>query len=155
MSESRKILFKTLQDDSEVLLILDPIVTMLSSESKLWLCIREVNALTFNGKSVPYLNLKLLSEEAVTVSYQIVRLWPAAVDEDPERVHDWCTYHMAKENSFTVAGGLIQPINPTLWNIETGWYIPIPEYCSRSISSKYLPATYSFKSQECSQDCTN
>ena len=96
---------------------------MLSSESKLWLCIREVNALTFNGKSVPYLNLKLLSEEAVTVSYQIVRLWPAAVDEDPEHVHDWSTYHMAKENSFTVAGGLIQPINPTLWNIETGWYL--------------------------------
>jgi len=32
------------KDDSEVLLISDPIATILSSKNKLWLCIREVNA---------------------------------------------------------------------------------------------------------------
>jgi hypothetical protein len=91
-----------LKDDSEVLLVSDPIATILSSENKLWLCIGEVNALRFDGQSVPYLNLDMLSEETVTVSYQIVGLRPATVDEDPERVHDWRTYRMAEENSFTV-----------------------------------------------------
>ncbi len=65
----------------------------------------------------------MLSEEAVTVSYQIVGLRPATVDEDPERVHDWRTYHMDEENSFTVPGGLIQPINPTPSNVEPGWFL--------------------------------
>ena len=92
------------KDDSEVLLVSDPIATILSSKNKLWLCIREVNALKFNGQSVPYLNLDMLSEETVTVSYQVVGLRPATVDEDPERVHDWRTHHMANEHSFTVPG---------------------------------------------------
>jgi hypothetical protein len=111
------------KDDSEVLLISDPIATILSSENKLWLCIGEVNALKFDGQPVPYLNLNMLSEEAVTVSYQVVGLRPATVDEDPERVHDWRTHHMADEHSFTVPGRLVQPINPTTSNIETGWYL--------------------------------
>jgi hypothetical protein len=110
------------KDDSEVLLISDPIATILSSENKLWLCIGEVNALKFDGQPVPYLNLNMLSEETVTVSYQVVGLRPATVDEDPERVHDWRTHHMADEHSFTVPGRLVQPINPTTSNIETGWY---------------------------------
>lgn len=62
------------KDNSEVLLVSDPIATILSSKNKLWLCIRKVNALKFDGKSVPYLNLEMLSEEVVTVSYQIVGL---------------------------------------------------------------------------------
>jgi hypothetical protein len=111
------------EDDSQVLLVSDPITTILSSENKLWLCIGEVNALKFDGQSVPYLNLNTLSEETVTVSYQIVGLRPATVNEDPESVHDWRTYHMADENSFTVPGRLIQPINPTTSNVETGWYL--------------------------------
>jgi hypothetical protein len=111
------------KDDSEVLLVLDPIATILSSENKLWLCIGEVNALKFDGQPVPYLNLDTLSEETVTVSYQVVGLRPATVDEDPERVHDWRTHHMADEHSFTVPGRLIQPINPTTSNVGTGWYL--------------------------------
>ena len=62
------------KDVSKVLLISDPITMILSSENKLWLCIGEVNALKFDGQSVPYLNLNTLSEETVTVSYQVVRL---------------------------------------------------------------------------------
>jgi hypothetical protein len=50
------------KDDSEVLLVSDPIASILSSENKLWLCIGEVNALKFDGQSVPYLNLDTLSE---------------------------------------------------------------------------------------------
>jgi hypothetical protein len=46
----------------------------MASKKKLWLCIGEVNALKFDGHSVPYLNLEMLSEEAVMVSYQIVGL---------------------------------------------------------------------------------
>ena len=111
------------KDDSEVLLVSDPVATILSSENKLWLCIGEVNALKFDGESVPYLNIDMLPEDTVTVSYQIVGLRPATIDEDPECVHDWRTYHMAQENSFVVPGRLIQPINPTASNVETGWYL--------------------------------
>lgn len=111
------------KDDSEVLLVSDPIATILSSEKKLWLCIGEVNSIKFDGQSVPYLNLDTLSEETVTVSYQIVGLRPATINDDPEHVHDWRTHHMANEHSFTVSGQLIQPINPTTSTVETGWYL--------------------------------
>ena len=107
----------------EVLLVSDPVVTLVTSENKLWLCIGKVNSLKFDGQPVPYINLDMLSEEAVTVSYQVLGLRPATVDEDPENIHDWRTYHMPDEKSFSVPGRLIQPVNPTPSSIEMGWYL--------------------------------
>lgn len=81
-------------DDSEVLLISDCIATLISSEGKIWLCIGEVHSLKIDGHSVPYINFDMLSEDVVTVSYQVLGLQPATVDDDPGCGHDWRTYRM-------------------------------------------------------------
>ena len=60
--------------DSQVLLLSDCVATLISSEEKIWLCIREINGLKFDGQSVPYLNLDMLSEKTVTISYQVLGL---------------------------------------------------------------------------------
>ena len=61
-------------DDSNILLISDCIASILSCDKKIWLCTGEVNGLNFDGKSVPYINLDMLSKEAVPISYQVLGL---------------------------------------------------------------------------------
>jgi hypothetical protein len=111
-------------DNSNILLISDCIASILSCKKKIWLCIGEVNGLKFDGKSVPYLNLDMLSEEAVTISYQVLGLRPTTLDDDPDGIHDWRTYQM-DEKSFTVPGQLIQPINPkiSMTHPTIPWYL--------------------------------
>jgi hypothetical protein len=112
------------EEDSQVLLISDCIATLVSSGEKIWLCIGEINGLKFDGQSVTYLNLDMLSEGTVTVSYQVLGLRPATVDDDPDNRHDWRTYRM-NERSFTVPGTLVQPVNPSVSTTHTGlpWYL--------------------------------
>lgn len=105
--------YQTLLEESEVLLITDPVATLVHSENQLWLCIGEVNSLKIDGKVVGYIGLDMLSEETVVVSYQILGLRPAMSDNDPELKHDWRTYSM-EERSFSAPGKLIQSINLAL-----------------------------------------
>ncbi|KAF4612577.1 hypothetical protein D9613_012728 [Agrocybe pediades] len=100
--------------ESDALVISDPIASLISCEDKVWLCIGEVNGLKLDGQSVPYLDLDMLNEDTVAVSYQVVGLRPATSSDDPDNIHDWRTYRMLTEHSFTVPGYLVQPINPTL-----------------------------------------
>ena len=100
-------------ESGEVLLITDPIATLVYSENQFWLCIGEVNGLKIDGKAVGYVSLNMLLEDTVTVSYQMLGLRPARSDDDPELKHDWRTYSM-QEQSFSVPGKLIQTINPEL-----------------------------------------
>lgn len=111
-------------DDSDVLLISDCVASLLSCDKKIWLCIGEVNGLKLDGQSVPYINLDILSEDTVSVSYQALGLRPTTLDDDPDGVYDWRTYRM-EERSFTVPGRLIQPINPKISHTHTTipWYL--------------------------------
>ncbi|KAF8967518.1 hypothetical protein BDZ97DRAFT_1903384 [Flammula alnicola] len=111
-------------DEAQMLVISDPVTTVLSSESKLWLCIGEVNSLKIDGQSVDYVGFDMLAERTVSVSYQMLGLRPAITDDDPELKHDWRTYRMP-ERSFTVPGALIGPVNPTLSSSHTDvpWYL--------------------------------
>ena len=111
-------------DDSDILLISDCIASILSCDKKIWLCTGEVNGLKFDGKSVPYINLDILSEEAVTVSYQVLGLRPTTLNDDPDGIHDWRTYRM-DERLFTVPGRLVQPINPKISTTHATipWYL--------------------------------
>ncbi|KAF8176089.1 hypothetical protein BJ912DRAFT_1033585 [Pholiota molesta] len=110
----------------DAILLSDPIATLILSENKIWLCIAEVNGLRIDGEPVPYLSLDMLSEQTVTVSYQVLGLRPANSDDDPEGVHDWRTYRI-QEQSFTVPGHLVQPVNPLISNNHTlpqiPWYL--------------------------------
>jgi hypothetical protein len=111
-------------EESQILLVSDCVATLLLSEEKIWLCVGEVNGLKFDGQSVSYLNLDMLPEHTVTVSYQVLGLRPATVDDDPDGQHDWWT-HRIDEHSFTVSGSLVQPINPKVSTTHTNlpWYL--------------------------------
>jgi len=59
----------------------------------------------------------MISEETITISYQMLGLRPATLADDPEARHHWRTYTM-DEQSFTVPGCLIQSVNPTTSKIH-------------------------------------
>jgi hypothetical protein len=100
-------------DGGPVLLITDPVATVINSENQFWFCIGEVNGLKIDGKAVGYINLDMLLEDTVTVSYQMLGLRPATSDDDPELKHDWRTHSM-QERTFSVPGKLVQSIDPAL-----------------------------------------
>ncbi|KJA25396.1 hypothetical protein HYPSUDRAFT_53262 [Hypholoma sublateritium FD-334 SS-4] len=111
-------------DNTQMLMVSDPITTILSSESKLWLCIGEVNSLKIDGKSVDFVDFDMLAEGTVLVSYQMIGLRPAMANEDTSLKYDWEMYWMP-ERSFTVPGALIGPVNPALSTTHTDipWYM--------------------------------
>jgi hypothetical protein len=114
-------------DDTEKILISDPISTLIRVENEFWLCLGEVNGLQIDGRSVDKVSFEMLQEETVTVSYQMLGLQPATLADDPDGQHDWRTYMMA-ERSFTVPGRLIQSVNPT----TSKTHLSIPFYLLQS-----------------------
>ena len=114
-------------DDTEKILISDPISTLIRVENKFWLCLGEVNGLQIDGRPVDEVSFEMLPEETVTVSYQMLGLRPATLADDPNGQHDWRTYMMT-ERSFTVPGRLIQSVNPT----TSKTHLSIPFYLLQS-----------------------
>ncbi len=105
--------YQSPREDGEVLLITDPIATLVHSENQFWFCIGEVNGLKVDGRAVGFVSLDMLSEGTVVVSYQILGLRPATSNDDPALKHDWRTYSMHKK-SFSASGKLIQTLDPAL-----------------------------------------
>ena len=114
-------------DDTEKILISDPIATLIRVKNKFWLCLGEANGLQIDGHSVDEVSFEMLAEETVSVSYQMLGLQPATLADDPNRQHDWRMYMMA-EWSFTVSGHLIQSVNPP--TLKT--HLSIPFYLLQS-----------------------
>jgi len=100
-------------DETEVVVISDPIATLLYSDKCFWICIGEVNDIKIDGDSVAFVPVNMLDEDTVTISYQMLGLRPATSHDDPDQNHDWRTY-TTQEHSFMVSGRLIQVMNPTL-----------------------------------------
>jgi hypothetical protein len=102
-----------LSPDVPVLMISDPVATLLSCDNRAWLCIGEVNGLKVDGQYAEFIPHEILHEKTVAVSYQLLGLRPATLDDDPSSLSDWRSCRI-KENSFTVPGQHVQPINPTI-----------------------------------------
>ncbi|KAI0259272.1 hypothetical protein BC834DRAFT_926295 [Gloeopeniophorella convolvens] len=94
-------------------MIMDPIASLLRCESRLFLCIGEINMIRFNSRPLDEIPISMLHDNSVQISYQVLLILPASVEEDPSLKHDWSSSSLAPM-SFTVSGILIQPINPTL-----------------------------------------
>ena len=75
--------------DGPAVSVLQPIVTIVFCEEKLFLCIGEVNGLFLDRQSVDDIPISILSEKAAQVSYQGLRLVPASYDDDHKGKHDW------------------------------------------------------------------
>ncbi|PPQ83076.1 hypothetical protein CVT26_011922 [Gymnopilus dilepis] len=102
-----------LSGSGTVLMVSDPIASLLRCEGHIWLCIGLVNGITNDGKSVPFLDLDLLGESKISVSYQLLGLRPSTSDDDPSMAHDWRTYSTA-ERTIAAPGCIVQPINPEI-----------------------------------------
>jgi hypothetical protein len=102
-----------LSPDAPVLMISDPISTLLNCDNRAWLCIGEVNGLRVDGQYAECVPHEILQEKTVMVSYQLLGLRPATLDDDPSSLSDWRSCRI-EEHSFTVPGQLIQPINPAI-----------------------------------------
>ncbi|KAG5634895.1 hypothetical protein H0H81_000401 [Sphagnurus paluster] len=98
-------------EDSQKIIISDPIASLIRVENSFRLCIGEVNGLRVDGRLVDYISSDMLAEETVSVSYQMLGLRPATLADDPEGGNDWRMY-MMKEHSHTVPGRLVQSIDP-------------------------------------------
>jgi hypothetical protein len=106
-------------EETDVLFALDPISSLVQCKNKFWICIGEVTGIKVDGRSVPYVNSDMLGEDTVSLSYQLLGLRRATSDDDPEHQHDWRTYPV-DEQSFTVPGCLVQPINPSISKTHKG-----------------------------------
>jgi hypothetical protein len=78
----------------------------------------EVNGLKIDGDATDFVPHTMLSENTVSISYQVLGLRPASSDDDPSQKHDWRTCRLSQEQTFTVPGRIIQSINPKLADIN-------------------------------------
>lgn len=111
----------TSKDDT--LLVSDPITSLLSCDGRIWLCVGEVSGIFLEGRSVESVPHRLLQEKITTVSYQLLGLRPATINDDPSRQNDWRTYRMF-EQSFTVPGLLVQPVDPVISTTHAAGLVP-------------------------------
>lgn len=66
-----------------------PVATLLKCEGRLFVCVGETNDITFDSHHVDSLSMDLLSEPSAFVSFQILHLIPAMVDDSANLKHDW------------------------------------------------------------------
>ncbi|KAJ7725135.1 hypothetical protein DFH07DRAFT_946256 [Mycena maculata] len=98
----------------------NPVATMVNCEGNLFLAIAQVNGIVFGSQETESISLDLLPDRGTKVSFQILRLVAASVEDDPSTVHDW-RWSLAFESTFNgVPGALIHPLNPTVSNRNPG-----------------------------------
>ncbi|KAF8970227.1 hypothetical protein BDZ97DRAFT_1652701, partial [Flammula alnicola] len=96
-----------------LLVIQDPVATVVRCQDHLFLCIGEVNGIKINSDSaitaVPQADLYEL--EKITVSIQVLGLRPSTSDDDISLQNDWRSYRI-KELTLHVPGKYIQAMDP-------------------------------------------
>jgi hypothetical protein len=56
-------------NETEMLIISDPITILLYSENCFWICIGEVNKIKINGNFVDSIPIEMLNEDSIMISY--------------------------------------------------------------------------------------
>jgi hypothetical protein len=96
-----------------------PIATLVRCGSHLFLCIGEVNDITVDSRHTDLVGVEYLTEPSVYISYQMLILVPATIEDDPDLKNDW-RWTGNRGKPFRVSGCLVQPINPSLSTKEPG-----------------------------------
>lgn len=109
----KEVEIEELDAEGERLSVNDPVASLLDCEGKLWLSLSEVKSILIHSRPVDSVPASLLPEKAVSVSYQVMRLIRATVDDDPSKKNDWRS-SLFLSPTFKVPGSLIQPINPAI-----------------------------------------
>jgi hypothetical protein len=96
-----------------------PIALLVRCDGHVFLCIGEVNGITVDNQHTDHVGVEYLTEPTVFVSFQLLFIVPANVDDDPNLKHDW-RWSGARGSSHQVAGRIVQPINPSISTRVTG-----------------------------------
>ncbi|KAH9005732.1 hypothetical protein EDB86DRAFT_2795608 [Lactarius hatsudake] len=116
-SEPATLVDNASDDLGNVLMVNNPITSLVSCEENIFLCIGEIIGIHLGSKSVDYLHLDALSKDTVHITYQVCSLVCTSPDDnkhdDDALKYDWKTQHLLPIK-FKVPGNLIQPINPSL-----------------------------------------
>ena len=97
--------------DGDILLVHNPVASLLECEDKLFLCIGEIIAIHMGQKSIDHLPLDILQEDSIRVTFQVYSLVCTSPDDEPTHENDWrMREHLPLK--FKVPGSLVQPINP-------------------------------------------
>jgi hypothetical protein len=105
-------------DATGALMVHDPIASLLHSAGCAWLCVGAVNNIRVDGQSVDHISEKLLLEDTVAISFQLMGLRPANIEEDPTSKYDWRTFS-TPETTFTVPGHSIEGLNPVIASLPS------------------------------------
>lgn len=93
----------------------NPVASLVQCEGKIFLAIAQINRISFASQnSLESIALHLLVDSSAKVDYQILRLLPATIDDDPEGKHDWCWSLQMDGVCENIPGRLIHPVNPTI-----------------------------------------
>jgi len=87
-AESGRSLSRSATDEIELLVILDPVATLIYSENHFWICIGEVNDIKIDGEFTDSVPVEMLDKDTVIISYQMLGLHPATSDDDPDQKND-------------------------------------------------------------------
>ncbi|KAH8977971.1 hypothetical protein EDB86DRAFT_3237290 [Lactarius hatsudake] len=112
-SESNSLVDYHTDEHGDVLLVNNPVASLLLCEDKMFLCVGEVIGIHIGTNVVDHVSLDILLEDSVRVTYQAYSLVCTTPDDDSMHVNDWCTRELLPMK-FKVLGFLIQPINPIL-----------------------------------------
>lgn len=96
-----------------------PIATVVRCDGRVFLCIGEVVDITVDSQHTDHLGVEYLTEPSVFVSYQMLDIIPATVEDAPDLKHDW-RWSGTRGSSHRVSGCLVQPINPSLSTRQLG-----------------------------------
>jgi hypothetical protein len=95
-----------------------PVASLVQCDGRVFLCIGEVNDITVDTQHTNHVAVEYLTEPSVFVSYQMLYLVPATVDDDTNLKHDWQWSGKCAGSSNRVLDCLVQPINPSLSTCE-------------------------------------
>ena len=112
-SESSSLEDHHTDEHSDVLLVNNPLASLLLCEDKIFLCIGEVIGIHMGTTFVDHVSLDVLPEDSIKVTYQAYSLACTALDKDGTQLNDWQTRELLPMK-FKVSGFLVQSINPIL-----------------------------------------
>lgn len=101
------------RSDGNAIQMDSPIATLIRCNGHLFLCLGEVNDIIIDFRHTDQVAVEYLMEPSVSVSYQMLILVPASVDDDPDLKNDW-RWSGKRGHTFCVSGLLVQPINPAI-----------------------------------------
>ncbi|KAJ7576653.1 hypothetical protein C8J56DRAFT_799841 [Mycena floridula] len=101
-----------LVDDGSYLIINDLVASVVRCEDCLFLCLGEVTSIHVESRLKSSLPTTMLTEKSVSVTFQLLFLVAATIDDDPSQRNDWRTRRDLQPPQVRVPGRLVQQLNP-------------------------------------------